>query len=132
MSATPLYIKGGHTNMAAVGFNYACQMRYPVNYSFQISGPQFSRNVMNCGATNEYIHCRVPSLTAKSLDPIQLSLRTRHDVKADFHSAENVARSTSRDRFLLKWVQSTDLETIINWIVHPFEFSELILKPEYL
>ena len=37
MSATPLYIKGGHTNMAAVNFNYACQMRYPVNYNFQIS-----------------------------------------------------------------------------------------------
>ena len=37
MSATPLYIKGGHTNMA-VSFNYAYQMRYPVNYSFQISG----------------------------------------------------------------------------------------------
>ena len=38
MSATPLYIRGGHSNMAAVSFNYACQMRDPVNYSFQISG----------------------------------------------------------------------------------------------
>ena len=27
---------------------------------------------------------------------------------------------------------ATDLETIINWIAHPFELSELILKPEYL
>ena len=27
---------------------------------------------------------------------------------------------------------TTDLETIINWIAHPFEMSELILKPEYL
>ena len=31
MSATPLYIKDGHTNMAAVSFSYACQMRDPVN-----------------------------------------------------------------------------------------------------
>ena len=31
MAAMPLYIKGGHTNMAAVSFNYACQMCYPVN-----------------------------------------------------------------------------------------------------
>ena len=31
MSATPLYIKGGHSNMAAVSFNYAYQMRDPVN-----------------------------------------------------------------------------------------------------
>ena len=29
-------------------------------------------------------------------------------------------------------VYTTDLETIINWIAHPFELSELILKPEYL
>ena len=28
--------------------------------------------------------------------------------------------------------KTTDLETIINWIAHPFELSELILKPEYL
>ena len=27
-------------------------------------------------------------------------------------------------------VEITDLETIINWIAHPFELSELILKPE--
>ena len=27
---------------------------------------------------------------------------------------------------------ATDLEIIINWIAHPFELSELILKPEYL
>ena len=27
---TPLYIKDGHTIMAAVSFNYAYQMRYPV------------------------------------------------------------------------------------------------------
>ena len=26
----------------------------------------------------------------------------------------------------------TDLKTIINWIAHPFELNELILKPEYL
>ena len=31
MSVTPLYIKGGHTNMAAVGFSYAYRMRYPIN-----------------------------------------------------------------------------------------------------
>ena len=31
MSATPLYIKGGHTNVASISFNYAYQMRDPVN-----------------------------------------------------------------------------------------------------
>lgn len=32
----PFNVKCAHTNMAAVGFNYTCQMRDPV--SFQISG----------------------------------------------------------------------------------------------
>ena len=37
-------------------------------------------------------------------------------------------------RFRREWpfCIGTDLETIINWIAHPFDLSELILKPEYL
>ena len=35
-------------------------------------------------------------------------------------------------RYLYCCIKITDLETIINWIAHPFELSELILKPEYL
>ena len=31
-----------------------------------------------------------------------------------------------------KHAKTTDLKTIINWIAHPFELNELILKPKYL
>ena len=45
----------------------------------------------------------------------------------------NIAQEVLKSaRYVYPWSVITDLETIINWIAHPFELSELILKPEYL